>query len=86
VPYYQEAMRLARRDDARDAHIAIILGNEVRGLPLSILRVADRILEIPMIGRKESLNVAVAFGIVVFGLRFGNGAGDSAEGVADATI
>ncbi len=86
VPYYQEAVRLARRDDARDARIAIILGNEVRGLPLSILRVADRILEIPMIGRKESLNVAVAFGIVVFGLRFGNGAGDSAEGVADATI
>lgn len=80
VPYYEEAARLARsaahtraRDDAR---IAIVLGNEVSGLPPSILAVADRIIEIPMLGKKESLNVAVAFGVVAFGLRFGNGAPD----------
>jgi 23S rRNA (guanosine2251-2'-O)-methyltransferase len=88
VPYY--AVRLAR--DARvprratDDRVAIILGNEVKGLPLSILRAADRVLEIPMMGKKESLNVAVAFGIVVFDLRFGNGAGDGVNGAADATI
>jgi tRNA G18 (ribose-2'-O)-methylase SpoU len=93
VPYYQEAMRLARMSAARRsaARVAIILGNEVKGLPPSILRAADRILEIPMMGKKESLNVAVAFGIVVFGLRFGGGAafddaGNSAKGAADATI
>ena len=60
-----------------DTRVAIIVGNEVKGLPPSILRAADRILEIPMMGKKESLNVAVAFGIVVFGLRFGNGMGDA---------
>ncbi len=49
--------------------IAIVLGNEVKGLPLSILKRSDKILEIPMFGKKESLNVAVAFGIVVFKLR-----------------
>ncbi|KKU91423.1 MAG: tRNA/rRNA methyltransferase [Candidatus Jorgensenbacteria bacterium GW2011_GWA1_48_11] len=48
--------------------IALVLGNEVRGLPPSILEAADKILEIPMHGRKESLNVAVAFGIAVFRL------------------
>ncbi len=87
APYYQEAARIARasRKNA-DARVAIIVGNEVKGLPPSILRGADRILEIPMMGKKESLNVAVAFGIVVFGLRFGNGADDSAKGVADANI
>ena len=92
VPYYQEAVRLARaaRKNA-DMRIAIIVGNEVKGLPPSILRGVDRILEIPMMGKKESLNVAVAFGIVVFGLRFGNAAGqnganNSAKGAADATI
>jgi tRNA G18 (ribose-2'-O)-methylase SpoU len=69
VPYYAAA-RLMRAD----ARVAIVVGNEVKGLPPSILRAADRILEIPMMGKKESLNVAVAFGIVVFGLRFGNGA------------
>lgn len=52
-----------------DKNIALILGNEIKGLPFSILRLADKILEIPMHGRKESLNVAVAFGIAVFHLR-----------------
>lgn len=42
----------------------LILGNEVRGLPPAILKKCDKILEIPMRGRKESLNVGVAFGIV----------------------
>ena len=75
VTYYEEAARLARMPAARraDTRVAIILGNEVAGLPPAILRSADRILEIPMMGRKESLNVAVAFGIVAFGLRFGSG-------------
>lgn len=50
------------------ARAALILGNEVRGIASSILKKADKILEIPMRGRKESLNVAVAFGIVAFHL------------------
>jgi tRNA G18 (ribose-2'-O)-methylase SpoU len=71
IPYYEAArdVRLARAD----ARVAIVVGNEVKGLPQSILRAADCILEIPMMGKKESLNVAVAFGIVSFGLRFGGG-------------
>ena len=44
----------------------LVLGNEIKGLPSSILKRADKILEIPMKGRKESLNVAVAFGVVAF--------------------
>ncbi len=45
--------------------IALVLGNEVSGIPPRILKQCDRILEIPMRGKKESLNVAVAFGIAV---------------------
>ena len=45
---------------------AIILGNEVRGLSNNILDKCDSILEIPMKGKKESLNVSVAAGIVIF--------------------
>ena len=48
--------------------VALILGNEVRGLPPSILKASDKILEIPMRGKKESLNVSVAFGIVALSL------------------
>ncbi len=48
---------------------ALILGDEVRGLPESVLSRVDAIVEIPMRGAKESLNVAVAFGIVAYALR-----------------
>jgi tRNA G18 (ribose-2'-O)-methylase SpoU len=50
--------------------IALIIGNEVKGLPKSTLKYADKILEIPMRGRKESLNVSVAFGIAIFRLLY----------------
>ncbi|MDO8522924.1 MAG: TrmH family RNA methyltransferase [bacterium] len=48
----------------------LILGNEVRGIPKSVLLKSDAILEIPMLGRKESLNVSVAAGIALYSLRF----------------
>lgn len=51
--------------------IVIVVGNEIKGLSPGILKRADKILEIPMVGRKKSLNVSVAFGIVVYHLRFG---------------
>ncbi|MDP6571544.1 MAG: TrmH family RNA methyltransferase [Patescibacteria group bacterium] len=47
---------------------ALIVGNEVKGLSASILKRSDEIIEIPMHGKKESLNVSVAFGIVIFQL------------------
>ena len=48
------------------AKIALVLGAEVDGVSPEVLRLADKILEIPMRGKKESLNVAVAFGVVAF--------------------
>ena len=45
------------------------MGDEVRGLPQEILDEADEILGIPMRGEKESLNVSVAFGVVVYELQ-----------------
>ena len=48
--------------------IALILGNEVRGLSKSLLKKCDKIIYIPMRGRKESLNVSVASGVALFSL------------------
>ncbi|OHA88514.1 MAG: hypothetical protein A2653_01950 [Candidatus Zambryskibacteria bacterium RIFCSPHIGHO2_01_FULL_43_25] len=45
---------------------AFVFGNEVDGLPRSLLSLADIVAEIPMKGRKESLNVSVAAGISIF--------------------
>jgi len=47
----------------------IVVGNEVAGVPPAVLKRADKILQIPMHGKKESLNVSVAFGIIAYALR-----------------
>jgi len=46
----------------------LILGNEVDGVSKSLLRLSDEIAEIPMKGKKESLNVSVAGGIMIYRL------------------
>lgn len=46
--------------------IVLLLGPEVKGLSNKILKRTDGLLEIPMFGKKESLNVAVAFGIAIY--------------------
>lgn len=45
---------------------AFIMGAEVTGIPPVVLKKCDVIAEIPMRGKKESLNVSVALGIVLF--------------------
>ena len=45
--------------------IAFIFGNEVGGIPREIMRKADVVAEIAMLGEKESLNVSVAAGMVL---------------------
>lgn len=45
---------------------AFIVGAEVAGIPKKVLEKCDIIAEIPMRGKKESLNVSVALGIALF--------------------
>ncbi len=45
------------------SRVAMVVGNEVTGITTPILRRADVIVQIPLYGKKESLNVAVACGI-----------------------
>lgn len=46
--------------------VVYIFGNEIGGVQPALLDVADSIVEIPMKGKKESLNVSVTTGIVLF--------------------
>lgn len=46
--------------------MALILGEEVSGIEKETLGVCDSIIEIPMRGEKESLNVSVATGVALF--------------------
>ena len=46
--------------------LAIILGEETGGINKSLIKSCDHLVEIPMLGKKESLNVSVAFGIAAY--------------------
>lgn len=58
--------------DSSFAHkpILLVVGNEICGVDPEILDLSDRTLWIPMLGQKQSLNVALAFGIAAYTLRF----------------
>ena len=47
--------------------VAICLGGEGKGLPEEIFQGADQLITIPMAGPVESLNAAVAAGIILYG-------------------
>ena len=49
---------------------ALLLGEEVHGVPQELLERCDQAVEIPMYGQKESFNVSVACGIALYGLLF----------------
>lgn len=50
--------------------ILLIIGSEVSGLDPKILSLCNSIVSIPMLGFKDSLNVAVAYGIAAYFLRY----------------
>lgn len=45
---------------------AIVIGNEANGVSKEVLEIADEKIRIPMIGKTESLNAAVATGIILY--------------------
>jgi 23S rRNA (guanosine2251-2'-O)-methyltransferase len=49
--------------------LALIVGNEITGVSQDLLDLCDFSIEIPQYGIKQSLNVAVAYGVAVFDLR-----------------
>ncbi len=50
------------------SEFALLLGEEVHGIEPAILARCQAIVEIPMVGQKESFNVSVAAGIALYGL------------------
>ena len=51
-----------------DQPTAVVLGEEVHGLSDEVLKACDMVAEIPMHGKKESLNVSVAAGVALYSL------------------
>lgn len=58
-------------DEILNEPTLLVVGNEVTGIDPGIQELCDRSFWIPMEGYKRSLNVAVAFGIAVYTIRYG---------------
>lgn len=50
--------------------MALIVGNEKNGISPSVMQQVDEIVTIPMLGKKESLNVAIAASIALYTIRY----------------
>lgn len=58
-----------RSVDFRDRPVLLLMGNEQQGLPDELAAACDRLLRIPQAGRADSLNLAVATGVMLFEIR-----------------
>jgi tRNA G18 (ribose-2'-O)-methylase SpoU len=50
--------------------VAIVVGREVEGIESEVLHLCDKIVAIPMFGKKESFNVVQAAGMALYHCRF----------------
>lgn len=53
-----------------DFPVCLVVGNEVFGIQDKIVELADMAVEIPMYGNKQSLNVTIAYGVVIYDILF----------------
>lgn len=67
-----EVMDAARAHRDGDRAVVLVFGHEVSGVDPRIVDQCERVLHLPMMGTKGSLNVSVAMGIACYALRFGH--------------
>jgi 23S rRNA (guanosine2251-2'-O)-methyltransferase len=53
------------------ANTVLVFGHEIHGVEDKIIELADQVVELPMFGQKESLNVATTVGIMAYHLSLG---------------
>ena len=64
----QDPASIVLTDYKAPEKVALVLGEEVEGIPADLLSQCEDIVEIPMVGKKESFNVSVAAGIALYQL------------------
>lgn len=66
VAVEQAQKSISLYDFIEPKNICYVFGNEITGVEPEVLAVCDGIIEIPMAGQKESLNVSSTVAIVLF--------------------
>ncbi|MFN3597647.1 MAG: TrmH family RNA methyltransferase [Rubricoccaceae bacterium] len=78
-----EGARLPDQLEATHFPLALVVGNELTGVPPDVLAACDVVVGLPQFGVKASLNVSVAFGVAAYGIvaryRALHGLGPAAE-------
>ncbi|PID93271.1 MAG: RNA methyltransferase [Bacteroidetes bacterium] len=64
----EESIDLASFSIAQGDHIAIVLGNEIKGVSQEVVDACDGSIELAQYGTKHSLNISVCAGIVIYQL------------------
>ncbi|PWL37963.1 RNA methyltransferase [Flagellimonas aquimarina] len=62
----ENAVLLHEFNPGENETIALIFGNEVKGVSQEVVSASDVVLEIPQFGTKHSLNISVSTGVVVW--------------------
>ena len=66
----QKATPLINSTLPTSGSFVLVVGNELSGVDPGIIDLCERVVYLPMVGSKSSLNAAVACGIAVYWLRF----------------
>jgi tRNA G18 (ribose-2'-O)-methylase SpoU len=66
IEQVEGSISLADYKPASGEKIALIFGNEVKGVQQEVVYLCDKTIEIPQLGTKHSLNIAVSAGIVLW--------------------
>lgn len=64
----ENAVMLNHFSIEKEITYALIFGNEVKGVQQELVSMSDTVIEIPQIGTKHSLNIAVSTGVVIWDL------------------
>ncbi len=67
--------RAASESSTRGRAIVLVFGHEVSGVDPRIVDQCERVVHLPMMGHKDSLNVSVTLGVAAYWLRFGRAGG-----------
>ena len=64
----KKSAKTVRGTKNENVKLAIVFGTEITGIPKDLLKLCDHVVDIPMKGNKESLNVSVSAGIILYEL------------------
>lgn len=66
IEQVEDSIPLTDFKPKKDEKLALIFGNEVKGVRQSIVDICDKNIEIPQYGTKHSFNISVSAGIVLW--------------------